>query len=99
MPRILVTNDDGVRSEGIYALADALRRLGDVIVGAPHIKATPTGHPRTPRRPPRAERVGDGVYEVDGTPSDCVNIAVTKLYTTLPDLIVSGINKGFNLGD
>jgi 5'-nucleotidase len=99
MPRILVTNDDGVRSEGIYALADALRRLGDVIVVAPHIEASAIGHALTLRRPLRLETVGDGVYEVDGTPSDCVNIAVTKLYTTLPDLIVSGINKGFNLGD
>jgi 5'-nucleotidase len=99
MPRILVTNDDGVRSEGIYALADALRRLGDVIIVAPHIEASAIGHALTLRRPLRLETVGDGVYEVDGTPSDCVNIAVTKLYTTLPDLIVSGINKGFNLGD
>jgi 5'-nucleotidase len=99
MPRILVTNDDGVRSDGIYALANALRPLGDVIVVAPHVEASAIGHALTLRRPLRLETVGDGVYEVDGTPSDCVNIAVTKLYSSLPDLIVSGINKGFNLGD
>ena len=99
MPRILVTNDDGVRSEGIYALADALRPLGDVVIVAPHVEASAIGHALTLRRPLRLETVRDGVYEVDGTPSDCVNIAVTKLYTTLPDLVVSGINKGFNLGD
>src|SRR6184192_535562 len=99
MPRILVTNDDGVRSEGIYALAHVLRPLGDVLVVAPHVEASAIGHALTLRRPLRLETVADGVYEVDGTPSDCVNIAVTKLYTTLPDLIVSGVNKGFNLGD
>src|SRR6476661_1136236 len=99
MPRILVTNDDGVHSDGIHALADALRVIGDVIVVAPHIEASAIGHALTLRRPLRMEQVGEGVYEVDGTPSDCVNIAVTKLFEGLPDLIVSGINKGFNLGD
>src|SRR3954464_10362667 len=99
MPNILVTNDDGVRSIGIYALADALRPLGDVTIVAPHVEASAIGHALTLRRPLRLETVSEGVYDVDGTPSDCVNIAVTKLYATLPDLIVSGINKGFNLGD
>ncbi len=99
MPKILVTNDDGVRSEGIYALADALGPLGEVIVVAPHVEASAIGHALTLRRPLRIETVSEGVYEVDGTPSDCVNIAVTKLYTGLPDLVVSGINKGYNLGD
>ena len=99
MPKILVTNDDGVRSDGLHVLADALRVIGDVTVVAPHIEASAIGHALTLRRPLRMEQVGEGVYEVDGTPSDCVNIAVTKLFDGLPDLIVSGINKGFNLGD
>jgi 5'/3'-nucleotidase len=99
MSRILVTNDDGVRSDGLHALADALRRLGDVVVVAPHIEASAIGHALTLRRPLRMERVGDGIYEVDGTPTDCVNIAVTTILKGLPDLVVSGINKGFNLGD
>jgi 5'-nucleotidase len=100
MPRILVTNDDGVHSDGIHALADALRPLGDVIVVAPHIEASAIGHALTLRRPLRMEQLRDGVYEVDGTPTDCVNVAITKLYTAAPpDLIVSGINKGYNLGD
>ena len=99
MPRILVTNDDGVHSEGIHALAAALRPLGDVIVVAPHIEASAIGHALTLRRPLRIEQLRDGVYEVDGTPTDCVNIGITKLYGGLPDLIVSGINKGYNLGD
>jgi 5'-nucleotidase len=99
MKRILVTNDDGVRSEGIHALADALRHLGQVIVVAPNIEASAIGHALTLRRPLRMETLRDGVYEVDGTPTDCVNIAITQVFKRLPDLIVSGINKGWNLGD
>lgn len=99
MPRILVTNDDGVHSDGIHALADALRAIGDVLVVAPHVEASAIGHALTLRRPLRMEPLREAVYEVDGTPTDCVNIAFTKLYTMAPDLIVSGINKGYNLGD
>jgi 5'/3'-nucleotidase len=99
MPRILVTNDDGVHSDGIHQLAEALRPLGDVLVVAPHVEASAIGHALTLRRPLRVEKLRDGVYELDGTPADCVNIAITKLYTAPPDLIVSGINKGYNLGD
>jgi 5'-nucleotidase len=99
MKKILVTNDDGVHSEGIHALAAALTALGDVVVVAPHIEASAIGHALTLRRPLRMEKLRNGVYEVDGTPTDCVNIALTQLYTTPPDLVVSGINKGYNLGD
>jgi len=99
MPRILVTNDDGVHSEGIHILADALRALGEVTVVAPHIEASAIGHALTLRRPLRMEHLRPGVYEVDGTPTDCVNVAFTKLFTQPPDLVVSGINKGYNLGD
>jgi 5'-nucleotidase len=99
MPRILVTNDDGVHSDGIHALADALKPLGEVLVVAPHVEASAIGHALTLRRPLRMEQLRDRVYEVDGTPTDCVNIAITKLYDAPPDLIVSGINKGYNLGD
>jgi 5'-nucleotidase len=99
MTRILVTNDDGVHSHGIRALADALASLGEVVIVAPHIEASAIGHALTLRRPLRMEQIGDRIYEVDGTPTDCVNIAVSKLFGGLPELIVSGINKGFNLGD
>ena len=99
MKRILVTNDDGVHSEGIHALAAALERLGEVIVVAPHLEASAIGHALTLRRPLRMEQLREGVYEVDGTPSDCVNIAFTKIFGGQPDLVVSGINKGYNLGD
>jgi 5'-nucleotidase len=99
MKRILVTNDDGVHSEGIKALADALRPLGEVVVVAPLAEASAIGHALTLRRPLRLEKMGDAVYAVDGTPTDCVNIAITSVLHGMPDLVVSGINKGWNLGD
>ena len=99
MPLILVTNDDGYRSEGVKALADALKQIGDVVTVAPVDEASAIGHALTLRRPLRLEHVSKGVYGVDGTPTDCVNIAITQVLKQLPDLIVSGINKGWNLGD
>jgi 5'-nucleotidase len=99
MKRILVTNDDGVRSPGIHALAAALGRLGQVVVVAPHFEASAIGHALTLRRPLRMDAVGDAVYEVDGTPTDCINIGITQIFKGAPDLVVSGINKGYNLGD
>ena len=99
MTRILVTNDDGVRSDGIHALASALEQLGEVTIVAPHLEASAIGHALTLRRPLRMEQLRDRVYEVDGTPTDCVNIAFTQIFGGAPDLVVSGINKGFNLGD
>jgi 5'-nucleotidase len=99
MRRILVTNDDGYRSEGILALADALRPLGDVTIVAPMTEASAIGHALTLRHPLRLEHISDKLFAVDGTPTDCVNIAVTQIFRGLPDLVVSGINKGWNLGD
>ena len=100
MPRILVTNDDGVNSEGIRALAAALKPLGDVTVVAPHAESSAIGHALTLRRPLRIETVSEGFYAVDGTPTDCVNLGVAVLLKgELPDLVVSGINTGWNLGD
>jgi 5'-nucleotidase len=99
MPRILVTNDDGVYSEGLHALADALRPVGDVTIVAPLGEASAIGHALTIARPLRLERLRDGVYSVDGTPADCINLGVVHVLEGLPDLVVSGINKGYNLGD
>jgi 5'-nucleotidase len=102
MPRILVTNDDGYRSDGIRALAEALRAVGsnaDVTIVAPVSEASAIGHALTLRRPLRLEEIATGTFAVDGTPTDCVNIAVTQVFKGLPDLVVSGINKGYNLGD
>ena len=99
MPRILVTNDDGYRSEGIHALAEALRAIGDVTVVAPVEEASAIGHALTLRRPLRLEAIADRTFAVDGTPTDCVNVAIAQVFKGLPDLVVSGINKGWNLGD
>ncbi len=99
MPRILVTNDDGVHSEGIHALAKALAPLGEVTIVAPTLEASAIGHALTLRRPLRLETVRPGVFAVDGTPTDCVNVAIAHVLHGKPDLIVSGINKGWNLGD
>ena len=99
MTRILVTNDDGYRSDGIKALAEALAPLGEITIVAPIEEASAIGHALTLRRPLRLDHISDRVYAVDGTPTDCVNIAVTQIYRGLPDLVVSGINKGWNLGD
>lgn len=99
MPRILVTNDDGHFSPGIHALATALREVGEVVIVAPQTEASAVGHALTLRRPLRVERHGDDVFAVDGTPTDCVNIAIDQILTHRPDIVVSGINKGFNIGD
>jgi 5'-nucleotidase len=99
MKKILVTNDDGVRSQGIRELARAVRHLADVTIVAPHQEASAIGHALTLRRPLRVEQIEPGIYEVDGTPTDCVNVAVTRILQAQPDLILSGINKGYNLGD
>jgi 5'-nucleotidase len=99
MPLILVTNDDGYRSDGIRALASALAAVGDVTIVAPLDEASAIGHALTLRRPLRLEHVEPRIYGVDGTPTDCVNIAITQVFKRLPDLVVSGINKGWNLGD
>ena len=99
MPRILVTNDDGYHSDGILALAKALQALGDVTIVAPATEASAVGHALTLRRPLRLERHADHLFSVDGTPTDCVNIAIDEVLDAPPDLVVSGINKGLNIGD
>ena len=100
MPQILVTNDDGYRSQGIIVLAEALAPLGDVTIVAPTEEASAIGHALTLRRPLRLEHIRTNIFGVDGTPTDCVNIAITQIFKgTLPDLVVSGVNKGWNLGD
>ena len=99
MKTILVTNDDGVRSEGIRALAEALTHLGEVTVVAPMQEASAIGHALTLRQPLRIETIAPRIFGIDGTPTDCVNLAISHVLKTKPDLIVSGINNGWNLGD
>src|SRR5262245_40843136 len=99
MRTILVTNDDGYFSPGIEALANALKPLGEVIVVAPSSEASAVGHSLTLRRPLRCELIRPNVYGVDGTPTDCVKIAIDEVMAKRPDIVVSGINKGLNIGD
>jgi hypothetical protein len=84
MRRILVTNDDGVHSEGIRALAEVLADLGEVTVVAPVGESSAIGHALTLGRPLRLETVSERVYSVDGTPTDCVNIAFAKVLRSAP---------------
>lgn len=97
---ILATNDDGVHSPGLHQLADALKEVGKVVVIAPDRERNAAGHALTLHKPLRADEIRPGVFSVNGTPTDCVNLGVLYLLKSArPDLIVSGINKGGNLGD
>ena len=98
-PLILVTNDDGVHAPGIIALSKALRALGQVVVVAPDREQSAVGHALTMHRPLYCDPLRDGVFGVNGTPTDCVAIAVKKVLSRKPSLLVSGINRGGNLGD
>lgn len=97
--RILVTNDDGILSAGLTALAKALSILGEVWVVAPDRERTAVAHAVTLHKPLRVHQMGKRVYAVNGTPVDCVNLALLKIIPKPPALVVSGINKGVNLGD
>jgi len=97
--RILVTNDDGVRAPGLAALASALKPLGQVTVVAPATEMSASAHSLTLRRPLRVTRVGRRVFSVDGTPTDCVYLALFQILRDGVDLVVSGVNRGWNLGD
>ena len=99
MIRILVTNDDGIASAGLQSLAQALAPLGEVTVVAPAKEQSAVGHGITVRRALELRPDRNGWYSVDGTPTDCVNVAVTEVLGRVPDLVVSGINEGLNLGD
>ena len=96
---ILVTNDDGIHSPGIVALAEKMRKLGEVVVVAPDRERSAVGHSLTLHSPLRAEEIQPNCFAVDGTPTDCVNLAIHGLLGRRPDLVVAGVNKGGNLGD
>ncbi|GGS06219.1 5'/3'-nucleotidase SurE [Deinococcus sedimenti] len=102
-PRVLVANDDGIFSPGIKALAQAMNAFADVIVSAPDVEQSAVGHGITIRRPLRFKHTASAgfgdipAYRVDGTPADCIVMGVHL--TGKPDLVVSGINLGPNLGD
>ena len=95
---ILVTNDDGIDSPGLTALAQALESLDEVYVVAPDRERSAIGMAITLHHPLRAVQIGDRAWAVDGTPVDCVDLAVGALLPERPDLLVSGVNHGQNLG-
>ncbi len=97
--RILVSNDDGIHSAGLAALAESLGAVGDVVVVAPDREQSACSHALTLHRPLRIDDAGPNRYAVDGTPTDCVNLAVNAILPERPVLLVSGINRGANLGD
>jgi 5'-nucleotidase len=99
MPLILVTNDDGVRSPGLKALLDAVNGLGAAYVVAPDRERSAVSHALTLHRPIKVEELADRAYSLNGTPTDCVAIGINKILPDRPVLVVSGINRGANLGD
>src|SRR5690606_19396536 len=97
-PTILISNDDGINSEGLHKLHETLKDLGEVFVVAPDRDQSAVSHSLSLYRPLRIEQISDNVYTVDGTPTDCVNIAVNGILKDKKiDIVVSGINKGENL--
>lgn len=97
--RILVSNDDGYLAPGLQALVDVARRHGDVTVVAPEQNHSGASNSLTLSRPLTVSRAANGFYFVNGTPTDCVHIALTGLLDARPDLVLSGINNGQNMGD
>jgi len=97
--KILVSNDDGYLATGINALTDALEQVSDVVVVAPDRNRSAASSSLTLHTPLRVSKVAPNRYKVDGTPSDCVHLALTGFLDYEPDLVVSGINHGANLGD
>ncbi|HEX8142454.1 MAG TPA: 5'/3'-nucleotidase SurE [Pyrinomonadaceae bacterium] len=101
MTRILLTNDDGIFSDGLLKLEEALTEVGEVYTVAPASEMSGASHSLTLARPLRIRRIDERHWTVDGTPTDCVTLALNKILgpDELPDICVSGINHGGNLGD
>jgi 5'-nucleotidase len=97
--RILISNDDGYLAPGIQALADALASIAEVVVVAPDSNRSGASNSLSLDRPLSVSRAANGFYFVNGTPTDCVHVALTGLLAEAPDLVVSGINNGQNMGD
>ncbi len=99
MTTILVTNDDGIHSQGIQILRQTLAPLGRIIIVAPDRDNSAVSHSLTMSRPLHVRKIAEDTYTVDGTPTDCVILALGKILDIRPDLLVSGINAGPNIGD
>jgi 5'-nucleotidase len=97
--KILISNDDGYLAPGITALADAMSGIAEIVVVAPDSNRSGASNALTLDRPLTVQQAANGFYFVNGTPSDCVHIALTALIPDKPDLVVSGINQGQNMGD
>ena len=97
--RILLSNDDGYQAEGLATLALSLSDLADLVIVAPDRNQSGASHSLTLTTPLRAGRTRDGIYFVNGTPTDCVHLAITGLLKDEPDMVIAGINHGANLGD
>jgi len=97
--RILVSNDDGILARGLGVLAEVCSAVGQVTVVAPDREQSGTSHSLTLHRPLRATRRPDGAFQVDGTPTDCVLLALGTLMPQQPDFVISGINHGSNMGE
>ena len=98
-PKILLSNDDGIRSEGLRALYEALKDFADVTVVAPDRERSAVGRALTLHRPLRCEKVDENWYAVDGTPTSCVYIGIHAIMKEKPDMVLGGINRGPNLGE
>jgi 5'-nucleotidase len=96
---ILVSNDDGVHAPGLAMLVAALESMGRVVVVAPDRERSAAGHALTLHRPLRLQKIRPDWHAIDGTPTDCVHLGIHGILKRLPDLLVSGINQGGNLGD
>ncbi len=96
---ILVSNDDGILAPGLALLADACRGVGSVTVVAPDREQSGTSHSLTLHRPLRPARRPDGAFQIDGTPTDCVMLALGALMPDAPDFVFSGVNHGPNMGE
>ena len=99
MPHILLTNDDGIHAEGLRVLAATLAGFADVSIVAPSREQSGTAQALTLRQPIICNQVGEREWAIDGTPADCVIVAMHKLLPEPPDLVISGINHGANLGE
>jgi len=98
-PRVLLTNDDGYQAAGLRALADELKEFADITIVAPSWERSGAAQSLTLRQPIVCHKINENEWAVDGTPADCVIVALHKLLPQKPDVVISGINHGANLGE
>ncbi len=99
MMKILISNDDGVYADGLSALVQELQQIAEVVVVAPDRNRSGASNSLTLMAPLHIKQLPNGFYSVEGTPTDCVHVAITGLLEQVPDMVVTGVNAGANLGD